>query len=62
MKLKWEKIRTQGRINVPFFNKQDKNTAEILNNYKYQRKGGSSFSKSSRQGIFNKSLTPGPGN
>ena len=62
MKLKWEKIRTQGRINVPFFNKQDKNTAEILNNYKYQRIGGSSFSKSARQGIVNKSLTPGPGN
>lgn len=62
MKLKWEKIRTQGRINVPFFNKPDKNTAEILNNYKYQKKGGSSFSKSARQGIVNKSLTPGPGN
>ena len=40
----------------------DKNTAEILNRYKYNLKGGSVFPRGARLGIMNKSITPGPGN
>jgi len=48
-------------MNVLFFIIKDKNTAEILNNIKFPKKGGSTFSRSARQGIMRKSIAPGPG-
>jgi hypothetical protein len=55
------KNKNPGPNECNFVINSDKNTAEILNNLKYTKKGGSSFSRSARQGIMNKSITPGPG-
>jgi hypothetical protein len=41
---------------------KDKNTAEILNSVKYEKKGGNTFSRSARQSIARYSIAPGPGN